>query len=76
MYTVGRRKKRGVESFLATVILMLCMVVLGALFSAAFVRFFQGKKGQGTLWIALFALAMVLFYWSIAQGYLVLPEKA
>jgi hypothetical protein len=55
---------------------MLCLVVLGALFSVAFVLFFQGKKAQGTLWIALFALAMVLFYWSIAQGYLVLPEQA
>ncbi|WP_019534160.1 hypothetical protein [Paenibacillus ginsengihumi] len=61
---------------MATIILMLCLVVLGALFSVAFVLFFQGKKAQGTLWIALFALAMVLFYWSIAQGYLVLPEQA
>jgi hypothetical protein len=54
--------------------LLLIIVVLGILFSMAFLRFFQGYKGQGALWSVLFAAGMVAFYWSIAAGILVIEE--
>jgi hypothetical protein len=53
-----------------TIILLLIMVVLGTLFGMAFLRFFQGKKLEGTVWSVLFLAAMFTFYWSISTGYL------
>ena len=55
------------------IILLLCMVFMGSLFAAAFLRFFQGKKVQAVIWLIALIISLVLFYWAIGKGYITAP---
>jgi len=59
----------------ATIVLMLCLIVMGSLVSAAFVLFFQRKMKIAFLFLALGLISMFMFYYAIYNGWLALPEK-
>ncbi|ALS21725.1 hypothetical protein EXW96_02430 [Paenibacillus sp. JMULE4] len=59
---------------MATIILLLCLIVMGSFFSVSFVLFFQKKKTLGFLFIALGFISAFFFYYAIFNGWLALPE--
>ncbi|MGF9714024.1 hypothetical protein EXW96_18435 [Paenibacillus sp. JMULE4] len=58
-----------------TIVWILVLVVMGSFFGLAFVRIFQGKKLQASIWAVLLIMSMFLFYFAIAKGYLMVPPQ-
>lgn len=61
-------------SYMATIKLLLCLIIMGSFFSAAFVLFFQKKKTKGFIFLALGFISAFFFYYAIFNGLLILPE--
>ncbi|MBP1155917.1 MULTISPECIES: hypothetical protein [unclassified Paenibacillus] len=59
---------------MATIILLLCLIVMGSFFSAAFVLFFQKRTTNGYIFTVLGLISAAIFYYAIFKGWLVLPE--
>ncbi|CAG7624326.1 hypothetical protein ACFQI7_03870 [Paenibacillus allorhizosphaerae] len=59
----------------ATIVLLLCLIVMGSFVSAAFVLFFQRKTRSAFIFLALGLISMFIFYYAIYNGWLALPKK-
>lgn len=61
-------------SRMATIILILCLIVMGTFFSVAFVLFFQKKTTNAVVFTVLGFVSAFFFYYAIFKGWLALPE--
>lgn len=59
---------------MATIIMLLCLIVIGSFFSGAFVLYFQKKEAVATVLIVLGLASLVLFYYGISVGWIELPK--
>ncbi|MCP3772891.1 hypothetical protein NLX71_06080 [Paenibacillus sp. MZ04-78.2] len=60
---------------MATIILIVCLIVMGTFFSLAFVWLFQKKKGLAISFTILGLASAFVFYYAIFEGWLQLPER-
>ncbi|WP_281887523.1 hypothetical protein [Paenibacillus sp. YYML68] len=60
---------------MATIIMLLCLLVMGTFFSLAFVFAFQKKKGTAWLMLGIGFVVSFMFYWGIYKGWIAIPEQ-
>ncbi|WP_159884241.1 hypothetical protein [Paenibacillus puerhi] len=60
---------------MATIIMLICLVIMGTFFSLAFLFIFQKKKAMVVLMLVLGLISSFLFYYSIYKGWIELPVK-
>lgn len=60
---------------MATIIMLLCLVVMGCFISAAFVLYFQKKPAPATVWLILGLISIASFYYGIAEGWIAIPKQ-
>lgn len=60
---------------MATIVMLLCLIVMGSFISAAVVLYFQKKSALGTLWLVFGILSIILFYYGISRGWIEIPKQ-
>lgn len=60
---------------MATIVMLLCLVVMGTFFSLSFVFAFKKKKTAAIFWLVLGFISAFFFYYGLYKGWILIPEQ-
>ncbi|MEK8130143.1 hypothetical protein WMW72_19755 [Paenibacillus filicis] len=60
---------------MATIIMLVCLIIMGTFFSLAFLFGFQKKKASAFMMLGLGFVSSFLFYYGIYKGWIELPVQ-